>query len=135
MKKIRTILLYGFIMWLVPFIISFPIFSYKDSNRGLFESIMAVVIVCTAVSLALAFFRKLDKGFLVQGVVLGVAMFLMPIVLDLFLFMWGPMKMSIGEYMADIGLTYLAIPAITVGFGYILDQKVKTFGGGDAGEV
>lgn len=132
MKKVRTVLLYGFMMWLIPFVISFPIFSYKDSNRGLFESIMAVAVVCTAVSLSLVFFQKLSKKFLVQGVVLGTSMFSISIVIDLFLFMWGPMKMSIGEYMADIGLTYLAIPVIAIGFGYILDQKAKPVSVSDA---
>jgi hypothetical protein len=48
---------------------------------------------------------------------------LISIVIDLFMFMWGPMKMSIGDYMADIGLTYLIIPAITVGAGFLLYNK------------
>jgi hypothetical protein len=32
----------------------------------------------------------------------------------------GPMQMTIAEYMGDIGLTYLMIPAITVGIGAAL---------------
>ena len=29
----------------------------------------------------------------------------------------GPMKMSIGDYIADIGLTYLIMPIVTMGLG------------------
>ena len=29
----------------------------------------------------------------------------------------GPMKMSLGEYMGDIGLTYLGIPMVTTALG------------------
>jgi hypothetical protein len=37
--------------------------------------------------------------------------------------MEGPMKMSFADYMADIGLTYLIIPAVTFGLGYSLQKK------------
>ena len=29
----------------------------------------------------------------------------------------GPMKMTFGEYLSDIGITYLCIPAVTIGIG------------------
>jgi len=41
------------------------------------------------------------------------------------MFMEGPMKMSIADYMMDIGFTYLMIPVITVGIGYIQDSKMR----------
>ena len=33
------------------------------------------------------------------------------------------MKMSLPVYFADIGLTYLIIPVVTVGFGYLLGRR------------
>jgi len=39
------------------------------------------------------------------------------------MFSKGPMTMPLIEYIKDIGLTYLLIPAVTIGFGYILDKK------------
>jgi len=39
--------------------------------------------------------------------------------LDGLLFSGGPMKMSFEQYVMDIGLAYLAIPAITVGLGLV----------------
>jgi hypothetical protein len=35
----------------------------------------------------------------------------------------SPMQMSMGDYMMDIGLTYLIIPIITIGFGLILEKR------------
>ena len=39
---------------------------------------------------------------------------------DLLMFMWAPIKMSFGDYIADIGLTYLIYPIVTTGFGFLL---------------
>jgi hypothetical protein len=39
--------------------------------------------------------------------------------------MEGPMKMSFADYMKDIGLTYLIIPIVSIGFGYLLEFKNK----------
>lgn len=41
------------------------------------------------------------------------------------MFMQGPMKMSVLDYIKDIGLTYLIIPAITIGMGKIISGKYK----------
>jgi hypothetical protein len=46
-------------------------------------------------------------------------------VIDLAMFMQGPMKMPFADYVMDIGLTYLIIPAITVGFGYLSKSKTE----------
>jgi hypothetical protein len=37
--------------------------------------------------------------------------------LDSLMFSGGPMKMSLNQYVMDIGVTYLMIPAITIGLG------------------
>ena len=46
---------------------------------------------------------------------------MLSIALDLPLFTEGPMKMSFEKYMKDIWLTYLIIPTVTLGFGYLLE--------------
>jgi fumarate reductase subunit C len=84
---------------------------------------MAVVVTVSAVLFAILYFRKIASGFLRQGVLIGIIWFVINIVIDLMLFMEGPMKMSFADYMMDIGLTYLIIPAVTIGFGYLLQRK------------
>jgi hypothetical protein len=85
---------------------------------------MAVVIAVCAVFFSVLYFRNLRAGFLREGILLGVAWFIINIVIDLLLFLpESPMQMSFADYMIDIGVTYLIIPAVTVGFGLSLQQK------------
>jgi len=123
MKSIKLVLLYGFLVWLIPFIVSILIFPIKTSTPALFESIMPVVITICVVLFSILYFRKLEAGILKEGVILGVLWFAISLGIDLLMFMWGPMKMTFANYMMDIGLTYLIIPAITVGFGYLLQKR------------
>ncbi len=47
--------------------------------------------------------------------------------IDLLMFSKGSMAMPIIEYFKDIGLTNLLIPAIIIGFGYLLDEKRSSY--------
>jgi hypothetical protein len=59
-----------------------------------------------------------------EGAVIGVAWLVISLAIDLPLFLLeSPMKMSLPDYIADIGLTYLIMPTITVGMGWVLKQK------------
>ncbi len=108
---------------MVPFVVSILIFPIRESQRPLFESIMPVVVTVCAVVFSILYFRKLESGFLREGILIGVVWFAINIVLDLLMFMEGPMKMSFPDYMMDIGLVYLIIPAVILGFGYLLTQR------------
>jgi len=123
MKSIKKALLYGFLVWLIPFIVSFLIFPLKSSNRALWESIMPVVITISAVPFLILYFSKLQAHFLKEAVLLGIIWLAISLILDLLLFMEGPMKMSFADYMMDIGLTYLMIPTISIGFGCLLEKR------------
>jgi len=118
MKSPRWASVFGFLIWLIPFTVSILIFPLRTSNRPLFESIMPVVVTLCAVVFSILYFRKLGGGFVREGILLGVMWFVISIVIDLLMFMWGPMKMTFAEYMMDIGLTYLVIPTVTIGFGF-----------------
>jgi len=123
MKKYLKTVLFGFLVWLIPFAVSFVIFPLKSSNRPLFESIMPVVMTLCVVLFAVLYFRKIEAGFVKVGIVIGVIWLAVNLILDLMLFMEGPMKMSLAQYMADIGVVYLIIPTITIGFGCLLEMK------------
>ncbi len=124
MKSIRDAVVYGFAIWVIPFVVAIMIFPIRVSDRPLFESIMPVVVTLCVVSFSALYLRSLQTGFLMESIVLGVAWFAISILLDLLMFMpESPMQMSIIDYMKDIGLTYLVIPTIAVGFGYLKEQK------------
>jgi hypothetical protein len=123
MVSFRKALLFGLIIWVVPFIVAFMIFPLRESWRALFESIMPVAVTIPTVACGVAYFRKVEKEFTKEGIVVGLLWLLVSVVIDLPLMLSTPINMTLVEYMADIGLTYLIIPAITTGFGFALDNR------------
>jgi len=106
----------GFMSWLVPFAVALIAFPLRESWRPLFESIMAVTVPVTAVGLGLAYLRRVAHITLREGLLLGLVWFALCLLIDAPLMLFGgPMQMSFTEYMADIGLTYASIPAVTLG--------------------
>ncbi len=123
MKKYLKLGLLGFLVWLIPFVVSCIIYPLKTSLPALFESIMPVVVVICTVVFSVVYFRKVKAGFLKEGIVVGIIWLAVSLVLDLLLFMEGPMKKPFGDYIMDIGVVYLLIPVITVGFGLLLEKR------------
>ena len=124
MNKYLKIFLFGFLIWLIPFVVSIIIFPIHQSNRPLFESIMPVTVTLCVVVFAILYFKTVNAGFVREGVVIGVAWLIINLAIDLPLFLLeSPMKMSLPDYIADIGLTYLIMPTITVGMGWVLKHR------------
>ncbi len=124
MKSIKKALVYGFAVWVVPFVAAVMIFPIRLSDRALFESIMPFVVTLCVVAFSVLYLRDLQAGFLRESAILGITWFVISIALDLLMFMpESPMRMGIVDYMKDIGLTYLIIPTITVGFGYLAEKR------------
>jgi hypothetical protein len=109
-------IIYGVLVWLVPFVVAFLIFPIHASARPLFESIMAVAVCVTSVAFGILYLKHVTKKIVKEGIQLGILWFIIPVLIDAPLMLFGgPMKMSILEYMADIGVTYICIPVITWG--------------------
>lgn len=124
MHSLKKSILFGFLVWLLPFIVAFLIFPIHESNRPLFESIMPLVITISVVGFSYLYFKSVDKNIKREGAKLGVVFLLISLVIDLIMFMLNsPMHMSLSNYIADIGLTYLMIPIITVGMAYVIDRE------------
>jgi len=123
MKSIKLAFIYGFLVWVIPFVIAFLIFPLRSSDRPFFESIMPVAVIIAAVMFTVLYFKKVEADFLKEGILLGIVFFAISIVIDLLMFSKGPMAMSFVDYIKDIGFTYLLIPATTIGVGYVLDKK------------
>ncbi len=123
MKITGKILLYGFLIWLIPFMVAIGIFWFHESNRPLFESIMAVTVTLVAVFFSVLIFRQRSSNFRTAGILLGLLWFAISFGIDLFMFSWGPMKMPFWEYVSDVGVTYLIIPVVTIGIGLLLKSR------------
>ena len=122
----RRALVYGLVLWGVPFVVAVLSFSLRDDSRPLFESIMAVTVCATTVALAVSYLGRISKAFLRAGVLVGVLWLAISILLDApLMLLGGPMQMTFGAYMADIGVTYFMIPTITVGMGILLRVQAR----------
>jgi hypothetical protein len=105
---------YGFALWLVPFVSAFLLFSVRQSNRALFESLITVIGVACAVMASLLYFRDAANTGLAIGLAVGFAWAAISIGIDLPIFL-KLFQMPLPVYAADIALTYLAFPLITIG--------------------
>ena len=117
MHSIKKALIFGFLVWLIPFAISFVINPIRQSNRIMFESIMPVVLAGVVVIFIMLYFKNASSVSVWEGLRVGLIWFAICFIIDLVMFSRGPMKMSFTDFIADIGLVYLMIPIITVGFG------------------
>lgn len=116
MASIRKALFLGVFIWLIPFAVAFLIFPLRESSRPLFESIMPIVLALATVGLGIRYLRRVSHNVVKEGVLLGLLWLGMSVVIDLpLMLLGGPMQMTVGEYAADIGVTYLMIPVITIG--------------------
>jgi len=124
MNKYVKLVGFGFLIWLIPFLVSFVIFPLRNTDRPLFESIMPVVLVLAVMIISVLYFKKIEKESLKEGVIAGVLWFILSLVIDLMLFLpASPMQMSFSDYMVDIGLTYLIILMIPIGIGALVRKK------------
>ena len=63
MVSIAKAVLFGFLLWLIAFVVAFAIFPVSESWRALFESIMPVVVTVAAMGLGLRYFRGVSGKF------------------------------------------------------------------------
>ncbi len=118
MTSLRKALLFGFFIWLIPFVIAFLIFPLRESSRPLFESIMPVAVTAAVVWVGVLYFKGVKQDFVKEGLMIGLLWLAISLIIDLPLMLsGGPMQMTLAEYVADIGVTYLLIPVVTVGLG------------------
>lgn len=126
MNKYLKIVIFGFLVWLIPFTVSFLVFPLKASMRPLFESIMPLILTIVVITLTYCYMKNINANFVREGIVIGIAWYIINIVIDLVMFLpESPMHMSFADYMVDIGLTYVMIPVITIGMGYLLSSKLE----------
>ena len=124
MNKHVKLVGFGFLIWLIPFLVSFVIFPLRDANRPLFESIMPIILVLTVMIISVLYFKKIEKESLKEGLIAGVLWFVLSLAIDTMLFLpSSPMQMSFIDYMMDIGLTYLIILIIPIGIGALISKK------------
>ena len=127
-KKVLVILLYGFLLWLIPFIIA--VFFYSRDGQllieiFLFKSIMIVSGSITGSIFLILYFKKIIEKYFREGLMIGLIWLALSWILD-FIILIPMSKMDIATYFTQIGLRYLIIPIFSMTIGFLMDrQKVK----------
>jgi len=122
----KTIFL-GFLSWLIPFAVSF--LFYKPGGQlivpyATFKSMIMIIGTISGCYLLFRYFRLVDVDFFFHGVIVGISWFFINILLDTVILI-PIMKTSFANYFMSIGLSYAAIPTISVTMGYLLDKRVE----------
>lgn len=123
MQSLKRAILYGFLVWLIPFLAAVFIFPIHTSNRPLFESVMTIVLCGTTFFFAKRYYRQIERYYVAEGVRLGIMWIITSLVIDFPFFITGPFKMTPIQYISDIGIAYLIFPIITIGLGQVISSK------------
>jgi hypothetical protein len=86
---------------------------------------MPLVLTVVVVVGAVLYFHRVQTSFVKEGVVLGVLWLAISVLIDLPLMLSPPMNYTLVEYAADIGLTFLMMPVITVGIGVAAGMQAR----------
>lgn len=122
LQHIKQALLYGFLIWLIPFAIATILFPVRGSDRIFFESLMPVTLTIVTVFFAVRYFKLVSGISFKEGLMLGVLWMLMSIVFDIpfFFYLFG--NTTFIQYWKDVAFTYFIIPAIVGGFGTVSEK-------------
>lgn len=127
MKKVMRILLLGLLTWVVPFIGGFLFFDKTGQlaiDIYLFKSIMIVLGGMIGSVAIVIYYKNIKYHFLRNGLIIGLSWCSINILLDLLILL--PMsKLSLNDYIAQIGIRYLIIPIMCILCGYLLKIKLS----------
>jgi len=120
-KSILKLFGFGFLTWVIPFLGSFPFYSPDKGlliDIFLFKTIMIVLGALVGVIFLVLYFKDIQKNYIKAGIIVGLVWLLINWVLD-FIFLLPMAGIPVGQYFAEIGLRYLAIPIYSIGLAYI----------------
>lgn len=121
MHFIVKIILYGILVWLVPFVIAIPFYSPDGMllvDEYLFKTVMILSGGGTGAILLVLLFREIKQDYVKKGVIIGLVWLVINWLLDIGILL--PLSgMDISTYLNQIGLRYFMIPIMSIMAGYI----------------
>lgn len=127
MRFWKRALLYGFLTWLIPFVVAIPFYS-KDGTLSidvfLFKSIMIVLGSLVGLALIVGYFKRVERAFSREGLLIGLIWLVMNWLFD-FIFFVLITKMDMSTYFVQVGIRYLTIPIYSISIGFLLKNKLS----------
>lgn len=115
--SLKHIFGFGFLVWLLPLVISFLIFPIQQSNLALFNTLMTLILVTTTIVFSILLLRQRFFPVVIAAVV-GALWMVMGWGLDYLVLVRGPIQMPVDEYISGVGVEYLLIPLIIAAFSW-----------------
>lgn len=127
MYFIVKIILYGILVWLVPFVIAIPFYSPDGIllvDEYLFKTVMILSGGGTGAILLVLLFREIKQDYVKKGVIIGLVWLVINWLLDIGILL--PLSgMDVSTYLNQIGLRYFMIPIMSIMAGYIAYTATK----------
>ncbi len=125
MNKIFKLVVYGFLVWLIPTLITTALLFFPKITF-LFDIISAVSITISVAVFSYLYFKDINTNFIKEGIIIGFTWVIISIVLDLLMIILGVSHTTLTDYALIVVPLYVIIPAITIGLGLYLDHnKIK----------
>lgn len=122
MNKTLKIVLFGFLVWLIPSLITLAS-NYFSSVFIVFEIISGMAIAVTVITFSYLYLMDINVNYVKEGVLIGVIWLLISIILDLLMIIVGITELNLNSYLMYVAPLYIIIPAITIGLGFYLDKN------------
>ena len=126
MNRTILIVIYGFLVWLIPFLVAIPFYSPDGAilvDEQLFKSIMIVTGAIVGAFLLVKYFKGISGVYIREGFIIGGVWLIINWILDLIILL--PLNgMSPYTYFSQIGIRYLMIPVMSIMAGYIASNAV-----------
>jgi len=126
MDKNLRIFFYGFLVWLIPFLVSWPLYSPKGEplyDLQVIKSFLIVVGSLVGALLAIRYFRDTEKDFAKEGAILGFSWLVINSVLDIIVLVYLLKGMDLSAWAGQIGIRYLVMPIITIAMGVAMGYR------------
>lgn len=127
MNKNVKIINYGLLVWLIPSLITVILGSFI-SAMNIFEIVSAVAIAVTVMVFSYLYLKGITENFIKEGVLIGISWLIINIVLDIILILLGISQLTLTNYAMYVAPLYIIIPAITIGLGVYMNQRVNDAG-------
>ena len=126
MDKEMKILGFGFLTWVIPFVVSFFFFDVSTGkfiiDEIFFKSIMIVLSTIVGSAFLIKYFSKIKMNFVREGAIVGMSWCIINWVLD-FVILLPMSEMDPFTYFIQIGMRYLNAPIIAIAMGILLSRK------------
>jgi len=73
MKSIKFAILYGFLLWLIPFIVGFLVYPVREINYPFFETIMPIALAACVVVFGTLYMKDVDRSHIAEGLKIGAS--------------------------------------------------------------